>query len=631
MVRPRTLLLFALLLLAGCGGIGPAPPLPVPFGAGGPPGIDYRVVLEGEGLTRALADRLREVLETARGDLPPPPNRVVLLRRGQADLDRLRAALRAQGYYDGRAAVRLEEETGAPPVAAEGADREEETTAVPRARYRLVFTVEPGPLYRFGRRRVTVVGPSYGFRPPSPGRLGLKEGKPALAERILSAEAQLLRVARNAGHGTAKLGRRRVVVDHRTRLVEVELAIAPGPVRSFGAIRFEGARGIEEEFLKRRIRFRPGDRFDPRRVARARSLLVSSGLFSAVQVTVATEPDATGAIPVTFRLTPRKPRSIGGAVGMHSDRGPGGRVFFQHRNLFGGGENLRLEARGNRDLASAGAQLRVPEFLRPAQALVVAADYLDERSDAFSSRSLAVTGTIERELDERLKIGFGGRFRLADVRDKTQDGPRRNEWFRLLSVPVSLSYDRSDSLFDPTQGTRITAAAEPFQDLADAGIRFLRAKYAQTVYLRLHRRPRLVLALRGAYGTILGVERVRIPADERFYAGGGGSIRGIRFQMAGPRNADGDPLGGRSLLEGSIELRFRPFEKLGLVAFLDGGSAFTAVVPDFEEETPRFGAGLGIRYATPVGPLRVDIARALKRNADVDDPFQLYISLGQAF
>ncbi len=633
MVRPSpSLLLLLLFLLAGCGR---TMSIPTPFGpapTGGPPGIGYRVQLTGEGLSAELAGRLREVLETARADLPAPPNRVVLLRQGQRDLERLRAALRARGYYDGRVAVRLEEEKAVPSPGPGAAIGDEETEPrPPHPRYRLVFEVAPGPLYRFGRRRITLLGPAHGFRPPSPGRLGLKDGEPALAERILAAEAQLLRTARRAGHAMAALGKRRVVVDHATRLVEVELALTPGPVFAFGPVRFEGAGDIDERFLQRRIRFAPGDRFDPHRVARARSLLVSSGLFSAVRARIATEPDAAGTIPVTFELTPRKPRSIGGAVGVHSDRGPGGRLFFQHRNLFGGGESLRIEGRGSRGLVSGSVQLRIPEFLRPAQDLVTSAEYADERSDAFDSRSVALAGAIEREIGTRLKVGYGVRLRRADIRDKTLATAGRNERFRLLSLPVSAVYDGRDNPFDPTEGTRVVLVAEAFQDTDDADTRFLRTKLSQTLYVRLQRQPRTVLALRGALGTILGVDRVDIPADVRFYAGGGGSIRGIPFQMAGPLDAADDPLGGRSLVEGSVELRLRPFEKLGFVAFLDGGSAFTAMIPDLREETPRFGAGLGIRYATPVGPLRLDVARPLRRNEDVDEPFELYISLGQAF
>jgi len=120
-----------------------------------------------------------------------------------------------------------------------------------------------------------------------------------------------------------------------------------------------------------------------------------------------------------------------------------------------------------------------------------------------------------------------------------------------------------------------------------------------------------------------------VPADERFYAGGGGSIRGYSYQSVGPLSG-GDPVGGRSLLELSTELRLRLGERFGFVGFLDGGSAFGAAFPDFDEEL-LWGTGLGFRYFTAVGPLRLDFAVPLDRRHGIDDAFQVYISLGQAF
>jgi translocation and assembly module TamA len=141
--------------------------------------------------------------------------------------------------------------------------------------------------------------------------------------------------------------------------------------------------------------------------------------------------------------------------------------------------------------------------------------------------------------------------------------------------------------------------------------------------------PRVVLAGRTAVGTIFGATRDQIPADERFYAGGGGSVRGFGFQLAGELDDDDDPLGGRSLLELSGEVRVRITDTIGAVAFVDAGSAFQSSVPDFDEEL-RVGVGPGLRYFSPIGPVRLDVGFPLNRR-DVDDAFQIYISLGQAF
>jgi translocation and assembly module TamA len=126
-----------------------------------------------------------------------------------------------------------------------------------------------------------------------------------------------------------------------------------------------------------------------------------------------------------------------------------------------------------------------------------------------------------------------------------------------------------------------------------------------------------------------GAERDEIPADIRFYAGGGGSIRGYAYQSVGPTQ-NNEPIGGRSLITMSAELRIKITEKMGLVAFVDGGSAFESAFPDFEE-TLQWGGGLGFRYFTAIGPLRLDVGIPINRRAGIDDSFQIYVSIGQAF
>jgi translocation and assembly module TamA len=126
-----------------------------------------------------------------------------------------------------------------------------------------------------------------------------------------------------------------------------------------------------------------------------------------------------------------------------------------------------------------------------------------------------------------------------------------------------------------------------------------------------------------------GAERDEIPADIRFYAGGGGSIRGYAYQSVGPTQ-NNEPIGGRSLITMSAELRIKITEKMGLVAFVDGGSAFESAFQDFEE-TLQWGGGLGFRYFTAIGPLRLDVGIPINRRAGIDDSFQIYVSIGQAF
>jgi translocation and assembly module TamA len=203
------------------------------------------------------------------------------------------------------------------------------------------------------------------------------------------------------------------------------------------------------------------------------------------------------------------------------------------------------------------------------------------------------------------------------------------EHFSLVSLPMYMEWDTSDDVLDPTRGGRLSLQLAPNQDIVETDLSFVKGLVTTSRYVQLSRVPSLVLAGKLALGAITGSERDAIPADERFYAGGGGSIRGYPYQTVGPIEQD-EPLGGRSLLEISMEVRWKITEQFGLVAFWDGGSAFRGTRLDSGEDL-RWGAGAGLRYFTSVGPLRLDIGIPLNRRPDVDDHFQLYVSLGQAF
>ena len=219
---------------------------------------------------------------------------------------------------------------------------------------------------------------------------------------------------------------------------------------------------------------------------------------------------------------------------------------------------------------------------------------------------------------------LGLAYRYASIEE--QDEP--DQTYGLLSVPAKLDWDFSNDLLDPTRGGRLHLMTAPTWDTLGVGRSFLKSRLDHSRYLPIT--DNLVLALRGALGSIVGTGRDDLPADERFYAGGGGSVRGIAYQTAGELDDDDDPLGGASLIELSAELRYRFTENLGAVLFIDGGAAFDNAYPDFDEPL-RWGVGPGLRYFTPIGPLRLDIGVPLNARDGVDDAFQFYISIGQAF
>jgi translocation and assembly module TamA len=203
------------------------------------------------------------------------------------------------------------------------------------------------------------------------------------------------------------------------------------------------------------------------------------------------------------------------------------------------------------------------------------------------------------------------------------------ENYRQIFLPLYFKWDTGDDLLDPTRGGRLFLQVMPFFDVTGSDSDFIKGYARYRHYIPVLKKPLLTLAGKVSIGVIEGSGLVSIPADERFYAGGGGSIRGYAYQSVGPLVA-GDPIGGQSLIELSAEVRVKLTDHLGLVGFLDGGSAFADTIPDSSQDL-RWGSGAGLRYFTPIGPLRFDVAVPLNRRPEIDDSFQIYISLGQAF
>ena len=620
----RAAALAAALLLAACAGngsgLGPLgaddADLPPPE-----PPVPYAVAFTGE-MPSELASLLSQVVESAAEGAAPATSRLAIRQRAQSDQPRLEQALRAQGYFDGSLSFRIVDPDEAPPPDA----IESITRLATQPEAVLVFAVEPGPRYRFGTTAVVLGANPDGFKPPTVKDLGLVQGEPALTQAVLDAEQKLLGDARKAGFALAKLGEREVVVDHATREMDVTLRLDPGGRATFGLVSFTGGDGIDTDFLRARVPVTEGERYDPDLVTEGQNNLFDTNLFSTIIPRPAEQLTDTGELNLAYDLTQRPPRTIGAELTYESEVGPGARLFWEHRNIFGAGERLRAEIAGSEQEQSLTTSLRKPDFLQPQQNLLTDATLRRERLEAYDSDSAGVGISVERELSRQLKVALGSALRYARIKDLQEP----EQTYALLSFPGKVDWDFANDRFSPTAGGTVLVTAAPYVDLLGTDRRFLKGRLTTTRYIGLSSAPQLVLALRGSVGALGGVGRDEVPADERFYAGGGGSIRGIGFELAGPLDDDDKPLGGRSVVEGSVELRTRFANDFGFALFLDGGTVDTSVFPSFEERV-LFGAGPSFRYFTPVGPIRFDVGFPLNPRKGVDSSYQLYFSIGQSF
>lgn len=320
------------------------------------------------------------------------------------------------------------------------------------------------------------------------------------------------------------------------------------------------------------------------------------------------------------------PRTIGGGVRYDTDAGPAVSGEFEHRNLFGSNETLTLEALVGLNEQNLQTRYRLPQFGRPGQDLVAGLELRHIDDDAFEEFGGTLTLGLEREITPELTIGAGGLLELSQIEESNGDDTTS----RLVGLPIFAAYDNSDDRLDPTTGFRARLSFMPFTGIVgDNPAAFAVLDGTLSGYFDLTGEKIYILAGRGRIASVLSGDLDVVSANRRLYSGGGGSVRGYRERFIGPLDANDDPVGGLSALELGLELRARVASAVGIAAFVEAGSVSTGVAPEFDEGV-QFAAGLGARYFSPIGPLRLHVGVPLNPRG-ADDAFQVYISIGQAF
>lgn len=569
--------------------------------------IDYEFELVGD-----LDDDLRSLLEDSsqliRLQERPPAGLAGLRRRVNDDLERLATALRSEGYYDHSLTDHMTGSgTEADPV-------------------QVTIAVEPGPRFALGYYQVTYRGPVPDIGALDAERdLGLVSGAPAESAAIVEAERRLLRRHANSGYPFAKVQDDRFVIDRASRTLNASVVLDAGSNVAFGPLQIAGLELVDEAYLRRLIAWRPGTQYDPRVLEKARETVSKTGLFTAVIFKPAETADAAGQVPVTLEVTERPRRSLGFGVGFSTDETFDVDVFWEHRNWSGEGENLRLEARATEVQQEASVRFAKPNFRKLGQTLIASTTGRHEDSDAFNGWSITQFIGAERLLSPGLTFTSGPVFEVSRIDDQQE-----TDSFALVGFSMDLNYDSRDDPLDPSEGWHLGIKSEPFVSVFKESTQFWSNEATAATYYSLDDEGWIVLAGRATLGAIVGDSDQGIPANRRFYAGGAGSVRGYEFRTVGPLDAEDDPLGGRSIAVINLETRIRVTEQFGIVPFLDGGQVYEDPWIDLGEEL-LWAGGLGLRYFSPIGPLRLDVAMPINGRDDVDDDFEFYISIGQAF
>jgi translocation and assembly module TamA len=510
--------------------------------------------------------------------------------------------------------------------------------------------IETGPLFRLGR--VTIDGE---VSAKARAAFALESGAPAVASAVLAAGQRLLDAIEEEGHAYAKVDDPIAYQDAHDPVLDVSFKVTPGPIYHLGAIRFEGLKRLHQGFLQQRLKLHSGELYSPSKIERARTDLLALGTFSGISVRLpkqAEAPDDT--LPVVFEVQERKRHAVNLTAAYSSDLGGSGGATWTDRNVFGNAEQLTLGASlinwGGSDTTGLGynltAQLSKPDFRRPDQTLQFNLSALQQNLIAYDQTAQIGSVTLSRKLSAEWSVGAGLSLEKEKIYQQFE-----HLYYTLVAIPLTAKYDSTalpNPLSDPLHGIRATISVAPTESLGRPDATFVIIQTSAATYLDLARfdwsaPSRSVIAVRGLVAEAYGASQFSLPPDQRFYGGGSATIRGYEYQSVGPTFGAPPatpanphpavpnppiPTGGTGLAAMGVEYRQRLWSNFGSAVFVDGGKVSKDPSP-FEGRTS-VGYGAGVRYYTPIGPIRLDIALPVHRLPG-GDALEVYVGLGQSF
>lgn len=606
---------------------------PVPYKA------DFKIIDGPESLVSKMKD-LSQLVQLSKED---PDSILALERRAMQDKETAIKLLHSQCYYDGNAEIKIDENTK--PV-------------------QVTLTLIPGPIFTVGEAKVVykpepqvpdaflhrerVIGfwgldkmrlPPPAFPKTVPG---VEIGKPIIADDMLKAVETIPANLRKNGYPLAKVESSVFTLNKPERKLNALITVDPGLPAMMGPVVIKGEKEVNPDYLRKLAPWQPGkEPWDDVLMEDYANRLRSLGLFRSVEIKPDTEnvkkaenSNQAVVLPALVEVQEGPWRSISFNARYDTDTGLGVEGIWENRNLFGNGERLRLDAPVSQQQYGLKAHFEKPAFLDRQQIFFADMSALWEDYEAYKQQSVKGEAGLVRHIAPRW---WGGVSVFAEG-GTMKDGENPEKPYAVISPRAGLHYDGRNNKLNPSSGTEMEFKLKPFNGYY--GDQYFGALagtlMAAGYYAPLGRKPdgkidnTIVLAGRVEGGAMPGASPLRvIPASLRYYTGGAGSVRGYAYQAIGPRNSDGDPLGGRSYQVVNLESRFMVAENIGVVPFLDGGMVY-------KEEFPRiigdmdWGTGLGLRYYTPIGPVRLDVATPLHR-IEGDPPVQFYISIGQSF
>lgn len=581
--------------------------------------VNYTLTFDPGTDDKELKEALENSSQLVQGQEKPVSGDLGLAIRARDDRDRLLAALYEKARYGGTVAIQIN---------GQNLDSLPPDPSFPNGQpVPVTVTVKPGPVFTLGS--VKFDGDAAGLNPAD---YDLVPGARADSTLIIRAGEKVVNDLREQGRPFAKLTERSVVADHADSTVDVVISAEGGPVAPVGEVSVSGTKTVDPGFVRDFSRLNEGRPYSPEDIRRASERLRQLGVFSSVTIKEAGTLSPDGSIPMKIEVSEGKHRFFGFGAQVSTTDGLGLSGYWGHRNLFGRAESLRIEGSIDRigetqELDkldySAGILFAKPGAFGPTSTFTASLKANIQDPDAYRAKILTGAAGATFELSPTDTVSGGGELSWADVDDAFGSNS-----YLTAAVPLEYVRDTRDDKLNATEGYRALINAKPSYEIKGQTF-FSSFEATASGYHALGDEKRFVLAGKIGAGVLVGGDGLAdIPANRRFYLGGGGSVRGYSYQEISPRNASNDLTGGRSYVNASVEARIAITDTIGIVPFIDAGTVSASTTPDFSDI--RAGAGIGLRYQTPFGPIRLDVAMPLNKYPG-GTTYGIYAGIGQSF
>jgi translocation and assembly module TamA len=579
----------------------PCPALEIPFFS-----KNTNIVFEDKTHKKQLSDLIEDSLKSTHQERER--QKIVLDNEQIALLDKnlIEKILYSQGFYDGKVEYQI------------GELKEKNT-----------YQINPKEPYLI--KAITFKSDIANVKLPSDQqfikKLGLENGQILLADNVILAQKELSNyIEENYCLWQVQIDYQ-AIINRQTKQAAIIFTLKPSNQAKFGEVSFTGLETIKEYYIQNKIQISKNSCFKKSIINKAKLDLLKTGLFADITANLQKTPEQI--VNVNFVVKERHNKTVKAGIAFNSSEGVIVNTGFEHRNIFGKAQTLQIDLTASRLSQIINSSLTIPAFFNPKQSLIIGEELARKTFDSFDANSSNSSVTLKRKLTKSTTAGIGGALKISHVKDnvKTND-------FRLLSIPLTLEYDKRNHEFNPDSGLFAAGKTAPYIDLVNNNEYFTKSTALGTYYYKADNwffKP--VFAFKLSAGSINHINQLDAPTDEKFFIGGSDSVRGYGFQKAGII-VNGDPVGGLSFIETSIETRLRFSQNLiknfGMAFFIDGGNNFVQSTPDLNQNL-KWSGGFGVRYFTGFLPIRVDVAFPFDKRSKIDSSFQFYIGIGQAF